>query len=322
MKFELILESFCFPCIQFSETCSIEINALISMSDLDSYYRVLGLEPGATMEEVNQAYRDLVFVWHPDRLPKDNPRLQEIADRKIKELNQARDRLRSSCAQSHGTTHAKSSTTTSKSSPSKNSTGAAREPRPEPRTAPPGYHSYQTPPRHYSHYQPPVSSPNNRSNGHHQNHQNNSQNNHQNRAGSQESQPSTPSTQPQSLRQSPDLSEANLSGADLHEKDLSSRNLSRADLSNANLSDAFLHRINLSGANLSGANLFRANLLEADLSQANLQGANLIGADLSGADLRGANLRGARIGVSDRLMVKLTGARLSGMTMPDGSIHA
>ncbi|QYO63900.1 J domain-containing protein [Leptolyngbya sp. 7M] len=65
------------------------------MSDLDSYYKVLGLEPGASLEEVNQAYRDLAFVWHPDRLPKDNPRLQEIAHQKLKELNQARDRLRS-----------------------------------------------------------------------------------------------------------------------------------------------------------------------------------------------------------------------------------
>jgi len=63
-------------------------------------------------------------------------------------------------------------------------------------------------------------------------------------------------------------------------------------------------------------------LLQANLSHANLQGANLIGADLSGADLRGADLRGAKVGVSDKLMVKLTGANLAGLIMPDGSIHA
>jgi uncharacterized protein YjbI with pentapeptide repeats len=42
---------------------------------------------------------------------------------------------------------------------------------------------------------------------------------------------------------------------------------------------------------------------------------------LSGADLRGADLRGARVGVSDKVMVKLTGAKLTGLIMPDGSVH-
>ncbi len=42
------------------------------MSDFERYYRVLGLKPGASLEEVNQAYRQLAFQWHPDRLPKDD----------------------------------------------------------------------------------------------------------------------------------------------------------------------------------------------------------------------------------------------------------
>jgi curved DNA-binding protein CbpA len=65
------------------------------MSELERYYRVLELEPGATLEEVNQAYKDLVFVWHPDRLPKDNIRLQQKAQDKLKLFNEARDKLRS-----------------------------------------------------------------------------------------------------------------------------------------------------------------------------------------------------------------------------------
>ncbi|WP_448604278.1 J domain-containing protein, partial [Thermoleptolyngbya sp.] len=64
------------------------------MKDLEHYYRVLDLEPGASLEEVNQAYKDLVFVWHPDRIPTDNERLHQKAQEKIKEINQARDRLR------------------------------------------------------------------------------------------------------------------------------------------------------------------------------------------------------------------------------------
>jgi len=35
---------------------------------------MLELNPGASQEEVNQAYRDLVNVWHPDRFA-DNQRL-------------------------------------------------------------------------------------------------------------------------------------------------------------------------------------------------------------------------------------------------------
>ncbi|ARV59099.1 molecular chaperone DnaJ [Nostocales cyanobacterium HT-58-2] len=64
------------------------------MSELEQYYRVLELEPGATFEEVNQAYKDLAFVWHPDRLPKDNTRLQEKAQKKLQEINEAREQLR------------------------------------------------------------------------------------------------------------------------------------------------------------------------------------------------------------------------------------
>ncbi|MEY8279255.1 pentapeptide repeat-containing protein [Blautia marasmi] len=59
----------------------------------------------------------------------------------------------------------------------------------------------------------------------------------------------------------------------------------RADLSEANLSGAELRGADLSGAELRGANLRGANLSDADLSGADLRGANL-----SDADLRGANL--------------------------------
>jgi curved DNA-binding protein CbpA len=65
------------------------------MNHLEKYYRALGLEPGASLDEVNQAYKDLAFIWHPDRVPKDNERLQQKAQEKLKEINQARDQLRS-----------------------------------------------------------------------------------------------------------------------------------------------------------------------------------------------------------------------------------
>ena len=68
----------------------------------------------------------------------------------------------------------------------------------------------------------------------------------------------------------PDLSGANLRGADLHRMYLIGANLNQADLS----------RTNLNQANLSGADLSRANLMWTDLSGANLNGATLSGAIL------------------------------------------
>ena len=59
----------------------------------DSDYEVLGLRPGASLDEAKQAHRDLVKVWHPDRFPND-PRLQARAQEKLQEINAAYDRVR------------------------------------------------------------------------------------------------------------------------------------------------------------------------------------------------------------------------------------
>jgi curved DNA-binding protein CbpA len=63
------------------------------MDDILKYYEILGLKPGATEEQIKQAYRDLAKVWHPDRFPND-PRLQEKAQEKLKEINLAYDYLK------------------------------------------------------------------------------------------------------------------------------------------------------------------------------------------------------------------------------------
>ncbi|EEF62050.1 DnaJ domain-containing protein [Pedosphaera parvula] len=56
------------------------------MDEIARCYQLLGLEAGASHEEVKQAYRDLVKVWHPDRFSHD-PRLQIVAQEKLKEIN-------------------------------------------------------------------------------------------------------------------------------------------------------------------------------------------------------------------------------------------
>ena len=49
---------------------------------------VLGLKPGASRADIKEAYRDLVKVWHPDRLG-DDPRLRRKAEEKLKQVNDA-----------------------------------------------------------------------------------------------------------------------------------------------------------------------------------------------------------------------------------------
>jgi curved DNA-binding protein CbpA len=238
------------------------------MREFAHYYRTLGLETNASLEEINQAYRDLAFVWHPDRLPNDNPRLLEKAASKLKEINEARDRLKELVEKGLHRTVKPASSSSPRSRPQQ--PASPKTPKPPPANT--AYHNSYPKDHHHRPY-------------------------HR------------------------DLTGADLQWANLKEKDLSGRKLVAANLSYADLSDSFLHKVNLENANLYRANLFRANLLEANLRGANLQEANLVGADLSGADLSGADLRGAKVGAGNRIMVKLTAAKLTGTILPDGSRH-
>jgi uncharacterized protein YjbI with pentapeptide repeats len=126
---------------------------------------------------------------------------------------------------------------------------------------------------------------------------------------------------------SPDLSGANLHGANLIEADLRGARLVGAELSQAalynsylvganlrwaNLAGADLHGAVLAGANLTEANLQRANFRAADLTRARLQKADLGEAELEAADLAGANLSEAA----------LVGARLVGADLAGTSFQA
>lgn len=61
-------------------------------TELDRAYDVLGVKPGVSNAELKAAHRDLAKVWHPDRFVHD-PRLQEKAQEKLKEINEAYEQL-------------------------------------------------------------------------------------------------------------------------------------------------------------------------------------------------------------------------------------
>jgi hypothetical protein len=58
------------------------------MTETERCLHILGLQPGASREEIKHAYRDMVKVWHPDRF-QNEPRLLQIAGEKMKEINEA-----------------------------------------------------------------------------------------------------------------------------------------------------------------------------------------------------------------------------------------
>ncbi|MEX1378061.1 MAG: J domain-containing protein [Eubacteriales bacterium] len=61
-------------------------------------YKVLGINPGATQEEIKSAYRTMVKKYHPDKYI-DNP-LGDLAKEKMQEINQAYDSLTGSGSKS------------------------------------------------------------------------------------------------------------------------------------------------------------------------------------------------------------------------------
>jgi uncharacterized protein YjbI with pentapeptide repeats len=122
------------------------------------------------------------------------------------------------------------------------------------------------------------------------------------------------------------LSNADLSGLQLHRADLTGAYLQEANLQEANLSNADLHKAYLTGANLQGANLYRADLTGADLLGTNLQEADVRGAYLPGAHLQGANLtravfRAANLQGANLRRANLTGADVRGAYLTGANLQ-
>ncbi len=56
--------------------------------DIKRCFEILEIDASASLDEVNQAYRDLVSIWHPDRFS-GNLRLKIKSEEKLKEINEA-----------------------------------------------------------------------------------------------------------------------------------------------------------------------------------------------------------------------------------------
>ncbi|WP_099070939.1 DnaJ domain-containing protein [Nostoc linckia] len=70
------------------------------MDNLEQCYQVLGVSSDASVDEIKQAYKDLVQVWHPDRYAH-NPRLQRKTEAELKAINSAYEIIMESLASGH-----------------------------------------------------------------------------------------------------------------------------------------------------------------------------------------------------------------------------
>ena len=63
------------------------------MATVDSYYKILRVKPGASLQEINQAYINLLSRLHPFRAS-DDPRQRRKAQAMAKELNEAYEKIK------------------------------------------------------------------------------------------------------------------------------------------------------------------------------------------------------------------------------------
>lgn len=220
------------------------------MDDLSAYYRVLDLQPGASMAEVKTAWRDLAQVWHPDRFT-GNERLRQKAEETLKEINEAYHCL------------AKSQ-------------GSAEAPRKPPRYEPQTHQTRSADRNHESILAQGVTVWNlwrkkymdvaPRLTG---------------------VRLARRSLEGVDLREA-DLARANLEGADLYKLNGSRANFRDARLEGAVLHRAIALEADFDGADFTAADLSSADLRGSTFSGARFDEANLLGARFEGADLSGA----------------------------------
>jgi DnaJ like chaperone protein len=72
-----------------------EIDSMLNLEkdDLESAYRVLGVSPEATDDDLRRAYRRLALEHHPDRVAALGDDVRHAAEKKFQEINAAKERI-------------------------------------------------------------------------------------------------------------------------------------------------------------------------------------------------------------------------------------
>ena len=72
-----------------------DVDSMLNLGgdSLEAAYRVLGVSPSATDEEVRRAYRRLALEHHPDRVAALGDDIRKAAEKKFQEINEAKERV-------------------------------------------------------------------------------------------------------------------------------------------------------------------------------------------------------------------------------------
>jgi DnaJ like chaperone protein len=82
-------------CTQWMQMSVDEVDSMLGLGkdDLESAYRVLGVSPNASDDEVKKAYRQLALKHHPDKVAALGDDIRKAAEKKFQEINAAKDKI-------------------------------------------------------------------------------------------------------------------------------------------------------------------------------------------------------------------------------------